>query len=72
MMTVMNIIISFQLRSKQRWIFLVIGSCLIFSTVYLRYHYAVDVIAGIVFAFLVMWFEPKIWRKLLAKKWVAN
>ncbi|MBS1538100.1 MAG: phosphatase PAP2 family protein [Bacteroidetes bacterium] len=72
MMTVMNIIISFQLRSKQRWIFLVIGSCLIFSTVYLRYHYAVDVIAGIICAIIVMWLEPKLWRKLLAKKWVVN
>jgi len=72
MMTVMNIIIGFQLRSKQRWIFLVIGSCLIFSTVYLRYHYVVDVIAGIIFAFIVMWIEPKLWRLLRAKKWVAK
>lgn len=70
MVTVMNIILAFQLRSKQRWIFLVIGSCLIYSTVYLRYHYAVDVIAGILFAFIIMWLEPKLWRLLLAKKWV--
>jgi membrane-associated phospholipid phosphatase len=72
MMTVMNIILSFQLRSKQRWIFLFIGGCLIFSTVYLRYHYAVDVLAGLVCAIIVMWLEPKLWRKLLDKKWVSN
>jgi membrane-associated phospholipid phosphatase len=36
---------------------------LIFSTVYLRYHYAVDVFAGILLAFIVLWLEPKFRKK---------
>jgi len=69
MITVMNIVIAFRFRSRLRWVFLVVGSLLIFSTVYLRYHYVVDVIAGILFAVIVLWLEPKIWRKFLEKKW---
>lgn len=72
MITVMNIVLAFQFRSKLKWVFLFIGSCLIFSTVYLRYHYAVDVIIGTLCAFVVMWLEPKLWRLLLAKGWASK
>lgn len=67
MMTLMNLILAFRLQSKFRWIFLIFGVSLIFGTVYLRYHYVVDVLAGIVFCFVALWLEPKISR-LLAKK----
>lgn len=66
MLTMVNIIMSFRNRSKFRWIFLVIGGSLIFSTVYLRYHYVVDVLAGAILALLVLWLEPKI--RLLFRK----
>lgn len=60
MMTLITILIAFKFKSKYKWIVAVIGFSLIFSTVYLRYHYVVDVVAGIAFALLTMWLEPKI------------
>ena len=65
-LTLMNIIIAFKFRSKLRWVFLVIGGGLIFSTIYMRYHYGVDVLAGVFFALLSIYIEPKI-RLLLNK-----
>jgi membrane-associated phospholipid phosphatase len=39
---------------KTRWIIFIAGTLLVFSTVYLRYHYAVDVLAGIIFMLLTI------------------
>lgn len=41
---------------------------LIFATVYLRYHYAVDVMAGAVFAAAVLWGGPKLHRAWNARR----
>jgi membrane-associated phospholipid phosphatase len=51
---VVNIVCAFRYRSRYRW--LVTGICagILLSTVYLRYHYAVDVLAGFVIAPLLM------------------
>jgi membrane-associated phospholipid phosphatase len=38
--------------------------CIIFATVYLRYHYTVDLLAGAVLAFLLIGFAPVMYRKL--------
>jgi membrane-associated phospholipid phosphatase len=38
--------------------------CIIFATVYLRYHYTVDLLAGAVFAFLLIRYAPVLYRKL--------
>lgn len=46
MLTITNIILAFGNRSKLRWFFVVIGGSLVLATVYLRYHYAIDVIVG--------------------------
>jgi membrane-associated phospholipid phosphatase len=46
-------------------ILLVVGSSLIFSTVYLRYHYVIDVLAGVVLAGIVMAIAPLLYRKSL-------
>ena len=67
MMTLISIICAFKLKSCYKWLILVIGISLIFSTVYLRYHYVVDVIAGIGFAIITMWIEPKIEKYLRNK-----
>lgn len=58
MMTLMNIWLAFKFKSKLRYGFLFIGSGLILATVYLRYHYVVDLIAGAAFAFIVIKYEP--------------
>ncbi len=47
------------------WILLVIGTSLVFSTVYLRYHYVVDVLAGFILTGLVLAVAPFLYRKLL-------
>lgn len=67
MITLANIILGFQYRSKLRWVFVVIGGSLIISTVYLRYHYAVDVLAGAVLAVALLPLEPVI-NKVIQNK----
>lgn len=60
MMTLMNMILAFRYRSTLRWVFLFLGLSLIIATVYLRYHYVVDVLAGIALAFLALILESKV------------
>jgi len=47
-------------RMKLAWYIVPIGIGLIFSTVYMRYHYLVDVLAGLVFSVSCIFIEPKI------------
>lgn len=72
MMTIMNIFLGFRNRSHLRYVFLIIGSSLIFSTVYLRYHYFVDLLAGAFFAILVLTLEPRLNKYLSDKKIIRN
>ena len=65
-LTLVILYIAFTNRMKSRWALLVVGSLLIVSTVYLRYHYVVDVMAGAVFFVFTVWSGKKIdswWRK---------
>ncbi len=48
--------LAFKFEKKLFWIFLPFVSALIFSTVYLRYHYVVDVLAGIILTALTLFF----------------
>jgi membrane-associated phospholipid phosphatase len=48
--TLLTIFLAFQFRARLRWPIAIIGSSLIFSTVYLRYHYVIDLIAALVLA----------------------
>jgi len=43
------------------WIYLPICIALIFSTVYLRYHYVIDLVAGVVFAGVTLLLGPRLW-----------
>lgn len=63
MMTLINIYLAFKFRSKLRYVFLIIGSGLIFATVYLRYHYVIDVIAGAVFFYVSLKLEKSVSKK---------
>ncbi len=67
MLTLINMLLALKFRSKLRYIIWIIGTGLIFSTIYMRYHYGVDVIAGIVCAVISYKLEPQV-RKLLAKQ----
>ena len=72
MMTLMNMILAFRYRSKLRWVFLVMGISLIFATVYLRYHYVVDVLAGIILAFVALGLESLIYSILRSKQFIKK
>lgn len=62
MMTFMTILLSFRYNSKFKYLVLVLGSSLIISTLYMRYHYLVDMLAGLFFGALSLYIEPKISR----------
>ena len=68
----MNMILAFRFRSKLRWVFLIMGCSLIFSTVYLRYHYVVDVIAGIALALVALGLESRIHSFLIKKNLIKK
>jgi len=52
-MTILTMIYARRYSKKYYWILLIIGSSLIFSTVFLRYHYVIDVVAGALLAYVV-------------------
>jgi membrane-associated phospholipid phosphatase len=58
MMTLVNIALAFRFGSRFRWLFVAIGGSLIIATVYLRYHYVVDVLVGAALVVLSMPLEP--------------
>jgi membrane-associated phospholipid phosphatase len=72
MMTLMNMILAFRYRSKLRWVFLIMGISLIIATVYLRYHYVVDVLAGIILAFVALGLESWIYSFLQSRNLIKK
>jgi membrane-associated phospholipid phosphatase len=50
MMTIVLMYLSMRYRLKSRWFIQVTGVLLIIATVYMRYHYAIDLAAGALFA----------------------
>lgn len=61
-MTLIVMYLSVKFRLRSRYFFLVNGTLLVFSTVYLRYHYVVDLIGGAIFMIATM----------LLGKWIYN
>ncbi|NUN08173.1 MAG: phosphatase PAP2 family protein [Ignavibacteriaceae bacterium] len=55
MMTAITMYLAVRFKSPSKWLLLPVGTLLIFSTVYLRYHYAIDVIAGLLCMALSLW-----------------
>lgn len=60
MMMLVMIHVAFQYRMRVKWFVLVMGCLLIIGTVYLRYHYVVDLLAGAAFYGLCMWTAPRV------------
>jgi len=70
MITLIVIYLSVRLKSRSRYFFVPIGSLLIFSTVYLWYHYVIDLIGGLVFMIFAVWSAKYIfnwWRRKIGK-----
>lgn len=66
-MTLLAIYLSFKYKQKIKWILLIVGISLIIATVYLRYHYVIDVFAGAFAALLVIVIAQPI-SKLISRK----
>ena len=58
MMSVINMFFAFKYRLKSKWFVALFGISIIFATLYLRYHYFVDIIAGVFFAIISLIIEP--------------
>jgi membrane-associated phospholipid phosphatase len=71
MITLVNILAAYRFQSRFRGLILVVGVSIIISTVYLRYHYVVDVMAGVLSAFMAL-FLARRFRHWLAKKGFAQ
>lgn len=70
MMTLIVMYLSFRLRSRSRFFFIPVGALLIFSTVYLWYHYVIDLIGGLVFMMFAVWSGKYIfnwWRRKIGE-----
>jgi membrane-associated phospholipid phosphatase len=66
MLSMLGILMAWRFRSRWRWFITIGGVSVIISTIYLRYHYVVDVIAGTTLALIVFFLQPlivKMWRK---------
>jgi membrane-associated phospholipid phosphatase len=64
MMTLVSIVLAYRYRLKLRAYVLVSGVLLIAATVYLRYHYAIDLLAGAVLAILCLLTAGKLYGLL--------
>jgi len=65
-MTLIVMFLAQQFQLKSRWFLHVAGTLLIVSTVYLRYHYVIDLLGGALFMIFTVWTAPKIfdwWTK---------
>lgn len=68
MLVMMHVAVKYGMKVK--WFILVAGTLLIIGTVYLRYHYVIDVVAGILFYVLCIWSSPWLfnrWEKVREK-----
>jgi membrane-associated phospholipid phosphatase len=54
-LTLIIVYLSHHYRIRSRWVITVIALLLIISTVYLRYHYVIDLIGGFIFFLLTLW-----------------
>jgi membrane-associated phospholipid phosphatase len=66
-LTMIVMTLGFRYKLKAKWFLLVTGSLLIVATVYLRYHYVIDLIAGALLAWFTIWTGDKLeawWRAL--------
>ncbi|MBU2444903.1 MAG: phosphatase PAP2 family protein [Bacteroidetes bacterium] len=70
-LTLVVMILSYKLNARTRYFLIPAGTLLIIATVYLRYHYVIDLIAGFVFMLLTFWsgkYLYKWWNKYVGKE----
>jgi membrane-associated phospholipid phosphatase len=70
MITLIVMYLSFRLKSRSKFFFIPVGALLIFSTVYLWYHYVIDLIGGLLFMIFALWSGKFIfnwWQRIIGK-----
>ncbi|MEW6702413.1 MAG: phosphatase PAP2 family protein [Bacteroidota bacterium] len=70
--TLLVIFLSVKFRSRFKWFLVIDGTLLIFATVYLRYHYVVDLIGGFFFMFFTLWSGKYIYMWFIKMKFVQQ
>lgn len=71
MLTLITMYLAVKLRSKTKYFILPVGVLLIFATVYLRYHYVIDLVGGAAFMLLSLWTGRLLfnwWQRKLGKE----
>jgi len=53
--TLLSMVLAFQFRVKSRWVIAIVGTSLFIATIYLRYHYVIDLIGGFVLAAITLY-----------------
>lgn len=77
-MTLLVMFLSIKFKSRLKYFFLINGTLLIFATVYLRYHYVIDLIGGAVFMLFTIWTGKQIyswWNRIkneMVKPFILN
>lgn len=66
-MTILTMIYAWKYSKKYFWVLSIVGTSMIISTVFLRYHYVIDVIAGALLAYLVYSISDPLYQRL--KDW---
>lgn len=70
-MTLLTMYVTVKFNTRTKIFMLITGTLLVFSTVYLRYHYVIDLIAGAVFMVITIWTGKLIyvsWNKFTGRK----
>ena len=62
MMTLILMYFGWKHRMKTRHLITIMGTLLIIGTVYLRYHYVIDLIGGAFFMLFAVWTSPPLYR----------
>lgn len=61
-LTLIVIVLAFRYNLKTKWLLTTLAALLIIGTVYLRYHYVIDLFAGALFTWITIWTGDKIER----------
>ncbi len=67
MMTLVSIWWIWRMQLAVRWPVTAVGALLVFATVYLRYHYVIDVLAGAALAAVAVWLLPGAWEWIVTR-----
>jgi membrane-associated phospholipid phosphatase len=67
-MTVLALWLSRSVSRKLFWVYFLYTLCIVFATVYLRYHYTVDLLAGVLVALTLILAAPALYRGLAEKR----